>query len=60
MAGQHWSAAKKTWMKRTVSSVEVVDWGRQGPNRMITLNALRVLKAASRIKQSSLTRRLKL
>jgi len=25
---------------------EVVDWGRGGPNEMITLNALRVLKAA--------------
>ncbi len=30
------------------SNVEVVDWGRGGPNRMITLNALRVLKAAGR------------
>jgi hypothetical protein len=28
------------------SNVEVVDWGRRGPNEMITLNALRVLKAA--------------
>jgi hypothetical protein len=28
---------------------EVVDWGRGGPNAMITLNALRVLKAAGRI-----------
>jgi hypothetical protein len=27
---------------------EVVDWGRSGPNEMITLNALRVLKAAGR------------
>ncbi|WP_327633649.1 hypothetical protein OHB24_27060 [Kribbella sp. NBC_00482] len=27
---------------------EVVDWGRGGPNEMITLNALRVLKAAGR------------
>jgi hypothetical protein len=26
--------------------VEVVDWGRSGPNQMLTLNALRVLKAA--------------
>jgi hypothetical protein len=24
----------------------VVDWGRSGPNEMLTLNALRVLKAA--------------
>ncbi|MFQ5986978.1 MAG: hypothetical protein ACE5KQ_06430 [Thermoplasmata archaeon] len=30
------------------SNVEVVDWGRGGPNRMITLNALRVLKAGGR------------
>lgn len=27
---------------------EVVDWGRAGPNAMITLNALRVLRAAGR------------
>jgi hypothetical protein len=27
-----------------------VDWGRRGPNTMITLNALRVLKAAGRLK----------
>jgi hypothetical protein len=27
---------------------EVVDWGRSGPNELITLNALRVLKAAGR------------
>ncbi|MFQ5838092.1 MAG: hypothetical protein ACE5HJ_04840 [Thermoplasmata archaeon] len=31
------------------SNIEVVDWGRGGPNRMITLNALRVLKAAGRL-----------
>ena len=31
---------------------EPVDWGRRGPNAMITLNALRVLKAAGRIKIS--------
>ncbi len=30
------------------SNVDVVDWGRKGPNEMITLNALRVLKAAGR------------
>jgi hypothetical protein len=27
--------------------VEVVDWGRSGPNQLLTLNALRVLKAAA-------------
>jgi hypothetical protein len=31
------------------SNVEVVDWGRGEPNLMITLNALRVLKAAGRL-----------
>jgi hypothetical protein len=31
------------------SNVEVVGWGRRGPNTMITLNALRVLKAAGRL-----------
>lgn len=29
-------------------NVEVVDWGRSGPNEMITLNALRVLRAVGR------------
>lgn len=32
----------------SVGSPEVVDWGRSGPNEMITLNALRVLRAAGR------------
>jgi hypothetical protein len=30
-------------------AVEVVDWGRSGPNYMLTLNALRVLKGAGGI-----------
>lgn len=30
-------------------NVEVVDWGRSGPNEMITLNALRVLKNIERL-----------
>lgn len=34
---------------RKGSTVEVVDWGRRRPNRMITLNALRVLKTAGRL-----------
>jgi len=38
--------------KRT-SNVDVVDWGRSGPNEMITLNALRVLKVAGRIGQTT-------
>ncbi len=31
------------------ASQEAVDWGRKGPNEMITLNALRVLKSAGRM-----------
>ncbi len=44
----HWTIPRKpTKLKR--SNIEVVDWGRRAPNRMITLNALRVLKAAARL-----------
>src|SRR6266571_5560397 len=38
-----------TKMKLT-SNVEIVDWGRKGPNKMITLNAMQVLKASGRTK----------
>ena len=43
----YWSMRRKplTNSKALVSNVEVVDWGRRGPNKMITLNALRILKA---------------
>jgi hypothetical protein len=46
-----WKAEGFYWVMRgkRTSNVEVVDWGRRGPNEMITLNALRVLKAARRI-----------
>ena len=39
------------WWRAPASPVapEVVDWGRSGPNEMITLNALRVLRAAGRL-----------
>jgi hypothetical protein len=39
------------WWRRPGSRMhaEVVDWGRRGPNEMITLNALRVLRAAGRL-----------
>jgi hypothetical protein len=39
----------KGLQKPSRSNIEVVDWGRRGANEMITLNALRVLKAADRI-----------
>lgn len=32
------------------SSVEIVDWGRRGPNEWVTLRALRVLKSAGRLR----------
>ena len=41
--------AEGTWWKapgRDGSQVEVVDWGRSGPNEMVSLNALRVVGAA--------------
>lgn len=48
-----WKAEGYYWglkhAKRAASNVDVVDWGRKGPNEMITLAALRVLKAAGRI-----------
>jgi len=42
--GRHWAP-----LGQKKSNVDVVDWGRRGPNEMITLNALRVLKSAARI-----------
>jgi hypothetical protein len=41
-AGRDGSRGLKAW------NAEVVDWGRSGPNEMITLNALRVLRAVGR------------
>jgi hypothetical protein len=51
--GYYWypkGAVRVMGKKRIVSNLEVVDWGRNGPNEMITLNALRVLKASRRLK----------
>lgn len=46
-----WRAGGSYWKPpgRTVTGVDVVDWGRSGPNQMTTLNALRVLRAAGRL-----------
>jgi hypothetical protein len=43
-----WAASGYWWVVPGASrpNVEVVDWGRGQPNPMLTLNALRVLKAA--------------
>jgi hypothetical protein len=49
--GYYWSLRRNEPSKAKIlaSNVEVVDWGRAGPNEFITLNALRVLKAAGRV-----------
>jgi hypothetical protein len=47
--GYYWTLRRKQ-SKVNVSNVEIVDWGRRGPNEFITLNALRVLKASGRIR----------
>lgn len=46
-----WNVEGCYWLPRgrRASNVDVVDWGRAGPNDMITLNALRVLKMAGRV-----------
>lgn len=48
-----WEAEAFYWHPlrgRSSSSADVVDWGRKGPNEMITLNALRVLAASGRLR----------
>jgi len=46
-----WNVEGCYWLPRgrRASNVDVGDWGRAGPNDMITLNALRVLKMAGRV-----------
>lgn len=51
--GYYWYPRKRiktTGKQHARPSVEVVDWGRDGPNEMITLNALRVLRGLGRIR----------
>jgi hypothetical protein len=44
-----WEAGGYWWRKPGAAATpDVVDWGRDGPNEMITLNALRVLRASGR------------
>jgi hypothetical protein len=44
--GAYWWREPSSTSRSTAA--EVVDWGRSGPNEMLTLNALRVLRAAGR------------
>ena len=48
LADGRWQSGGRWWKPpdSSGSNVEVVDWGRSGPSEMITLNALRVLRAA--------------
>jgi hypothetical protein len=44
-----WKAGGFWWKPPgRATQAEVVDWGRRGPNEMITLNALRVLRMADK------------
>ncbi len=49
--GGTWLAEGRFWHlgAQRAANTEVVDWGLTGPNEMITLNALRVLRAAGRV-----------
>ena len=49
------SRAPKTYWRRgrTGTGIEAVNWGRTGPNEMLTLNAMRVLVAAGRADASA-------
>ncbi len=47
-----WNSGQRYWRparEKSTKPVEVLDWGRRGPNKMVTLNALRILKAAGRL-----------
>ncbi len=45
-----WQAGGYWWRPLpSTTAADVVDWGRSGPNEMITLNTLRVLRAAGRL-----------
>jgi hypothetical protein len=50
-----WQPGGYWWRPRgsAAGGIEVVDWGRGGPNEQITLNALRVLRAAGRLKAAT-------
>jgi hypothetical protein len=51
LADGRWRPNGYWWRPRdkSGSGIDVADWGRGGPNEMITLNALRVLRAADRL-----------
>ncbi len=44
-----WRPGGYWWRPTGTTKRDVVDWGRSGPNQMLTLNALRVLRSAGRL-----------
>jgi len=46
-----WGVAPPYWRRvgGTATGSEVTSWGRRGPNKFVTLNALRVLRSAGRV-----------
>jgi hypothetical protein len=54
LADGRWQPGGYWWkLGDGTGNTDVVDWGRGGPNEMITLNALRVLAAADRLEKGS-------
>jgi hypothetical protein len=53
-----WQPGAYFWSlpEKNRSGMEIVDWGRGGPNEMLTLNGLRVLKAAGRFHAAAASR----
>jgi hypothetical protein len=50
-----WKCGPRYWrlaQEKASKPIDIVDWGRTGPNKMATLNALRILKAAGRLADS--------
>jgi hypothetical protein len=55
-----WRAGGAWWRRPGSDNYpEAVDWGRSGPNEMITLNALRALRASGRLRDGGHSLRLK-
>jgi hypothetical protein len=51
-----WQADGAWWRPLGASTgVDIVDWGRRGPNVFVTLNAMRVLRAAGRVRDNVAT-----
>jgi hypothetical protein len=47
-----WQSDGAWWRPTGDSGVDIIDWGRRGPNQFLTLNALRVLRAVGRLRDT--------